>query len=248
MVNGEVWPISHTNEFGASCDDTPLERVADLLHVVRRHQRPVGVRSRTIVPEPPVVRSVTVMCQPSCAAVMKVDVIVSPACMTSGRCFEPFVSIALKAAGSWKTGFWPVGVELQTGEQTVYVSGAWLDHEAAVRRAVADDRVGIELQLHEGLAEQAVRVVDRAAEPERRPGRVDREAAVARQHERPGQSCAEPGALETGSSSGSSWPEQPPCSAPRTVLDVVRVVRQTVPTDRRRASRERHSSSDQRHQ
>ena len=34
--------------------------------------------------------------------------IVSPACMTSGWCLGPVVSIALKAAGSWNTGFCPV--------------------------------------------------------------------------------------------------------------------------------------------
>jgi len=49
---------------------------------------------------------------------------VSPTCMTSGWCLEPVVSIALDAAGSWKTGLCPVAWMLQTREQTVYVFGA----------------------------------------------------------------------------------------------------------------------------
>jgi hypothetical protein len=44
---------------------------------------------------------------------------VSPACITSGVLDEPVVSIALKAAGPWKFGFWPVVVIVHTGEQTV---------------------------------------------------------------------------------------------------------------------------------
>ena len=41
------------------------------------------------------------------------------ACMTSGACLAPVVSIALNAAGSWYTGFWPVVRIDHTGVHTV---------------------------------------------------------------------------------------------------------------------------------
>jgi hypothetical protein len=67
------------------------------------------------------VRSVTVKWTPSFAAVScTCTVIVSPACITSGFFELPFGSIALKAAGSWKTPFCPVLTIVQTGEQALY--------------------------------------------------------------------------------------------------------------------------------
>jgi len=57
---------------------------------------------------------------PSCAAVVnQCTVTVSPAFMISGLFGPvPSVSIALNAAFSWNTPFWPVAVSRQTGEQT----------------------------------------------------------------------------------------------------------------------------------
>jgi hypothetical protein len=62
-----------------------------------------------------------------------------------------------------------------------------LDGEPPVRRAFRGERVGVELQLQEPLAADLlrVRVLDRAAEPERRPDARYREGAVCRQGDVP---------------------------------------------------------------
>ena len=78
---------------------------------------PSTLLSRTIVPECPVVTSVTVMCIPSFAAVTYWwSVTVSPACMSSGPLVALSVSIALNAADS----AFPCCETSQTGEQAVY--------------------------------------------------------------------------------------------------------------------------------
>ena len=124
-VNGEVWPISHTNEFGVSWT-SPQPSALPISCVSYAGSNGPSALFRTIVPVPPVASSVTSMCQPSFGeTTWKWMSMVSPACMTSGWCLEPVVSIALKAAGSWYTGFCPVAWMLQTGEQTVYVFGAY---------------------------------------------------------------------------------------------------------------------------
>src|SRR5436190_23056059 len=120
-VNGEVWPISHTNELGVSFT-SPQPSALPISCLSYAGSSGPSALLRTIVPEPPVASSVTSMCQPSCCeTTWKCRSIVSPACMSSGWCLAPVVSMALNAAGSWMTGFWPVVWMLQTGEQTEYV-------------------------------------------------------------------------------------------------------------------------------
>src|SRR5215471_20314495 len=80
-----------------------------------------------MVPEPPVVRSVTVTWYPSLAEVVNQwMVIMSPAFITRGFLGElESVSIALNAAVSWNFPGVPCAVSFHTGEQTVYVFGEY---------------------------------------------------------------------------------------------------------------------------
>ena len=63
-VNGDVWPISHTNEFGVSFT-SPQPSALPISCLSNAGRSGPSALLRTIVPEPPVVSSVTSMCQPS---------------------------------------------------------------------------------------------------------------------------------------------------------------------------------------
>ena len=67
---------------------------------------------------------------------------------------------------------------------------------------------GLELQLEERLAEEAVGIGDGAADPERRPDAVDCGSSSEGKTTVYVRSCAEPSRFESGSISGSSWPVQ----------------------------------------
>ena len=122
LVYGEVWPISQTNEFGASCTLPHASELPIFCWLYAGISGPSDFEFRTIVPWRPVLRSLTVTWKPSLADVTNQWIVtVSPACMTSGPVAVESTSIALNAAGSWKFGFWPVAWIDQTGEQTVYV-------------------------------------------------------------------------------------------------------------------------------
>src|SRR5713101_5472404 len=107
-------------------DQTPPERISDLLRIERRHQRTVLLRVQHdgALPSGAQVRHRDVK------TVLRrrgepVDVTVSPECMTSGWLAVPFVSMALNAAVSWKTPGVPVWVSLKTGEQALYEPGTF---------------------------------------------------------------------------------------------------------------------------
>ena len=68
-VNGDVWPISQTNAFGASWTRPQPSELPIFCGLIGRHQRPVLLAVEDDRPLAPVVTSVTVMCKPSFAAV-----------------------------------------------------------------------------------------------------------------------------------------------------------------------------------
>ena len=116
VVKSPVWPISHTNEFGASLTRPQLRALPIVWVSNAGIKGPSTLLSSTIVPEWPVVRSVTVMCVPSAAGVAYWwSVIVSPACIINGPPLTLSVSIALKAADSEL----PLRETSNTGEQAV---------------------------------------------------------------------------------------------------------------------------------
>src|SRR5215469_9157504 len=59
--------------------------------------------------------------------------------------------------------------------------------ESAVLKTLGHNRVGIELQLHKGLSEEALGIGNGAAEPERRTDGRNRHGAPGRQYRGPGQ-------------------------------------------------------------
>src|SRR5262245_33774443 len=120
VLKSDSWPISHTNEFGVSltrphASAFPISCVSNA-----GMSGPSCFEFSTMVPCPPVVRSVTVTWNPSCAAVVNQWMVtVSPECITSGSLGVPLVSIALNAAVSWNTPGVPVWVSLKTGEHAL---------------------------------------------------------------------------------------------------------------------------------
>jgi len=100
-VYSPVWPISQTSEFGASLTSPQPSALPSFWTLNAGISGPCFWLFSTIVPEWPVLRSVTVMCMPSAAGVTYWwSVIVSPACVTSGPPVTLSVSIALNAADS----------------------------------------------------------------------------------------------------------------------------------------------------
>jgi hypothetical protein len=80
-VKGLVWPISETSALGAS-STRPQPSAFPSCCVSKAGIRGPAELSSTMVPEWPVVRSVTGMCTPSCAGVTYWwSVMVSPACI-----------------------------------------------------------------------------------------------------------------------------------------------------------------------
>ena len=86
-----------------------------------------------------------------------------------------------------------------------------VEHEAAVRRAVPEDAVRIELHLEEPLAKKSFGFGSVTVPPNQNVGPTAETgtAPSVGSTKRQVTFDAEPGAAETGSSSGSSWPEQP---------------------------------------
>src|SRR5690348_9674797 len=123
LLNGDVWPISHTNAFGVSLTMPQFSELPSSFVSNTGTIGPSGLFNTT-VPVAFVFSSVTSTCHPSPGLPRwKCRSIVSPACMTRGECFVPVVSIALNSAGSWNTGFCPVARIDHTGVQTVYAFG-----------------------------------------------------------------------------------------------------------------------------
>ena len=113
-MNGEVCPISQTNEFGVSLTMPQPSAFPSCCLSNAGMSGPSLFEFRTIVPWPPLARSVTVTWNPSLSAVVyQCTVMVSPACMTSGCVDNGGESIALNAAGS------DFLTTLHTGEHTV---------------------------------------------------------------------------------------------------------------------------------
>ncbi len=125
-VKAEVCPISHTKELGVSNTSPQPSALPSSWVSNAGMSGPSFSESRTIVPCPPVVKSVTVTWKPSRAGVVNQWMLtVSPECIASGWFALPLVSMALKAAVSWNTPGVPVWVSLKTGEQALYEPGTF---------------------------------------------------------------------------------------------------------------------------
>src|SRR5215469_4102740 len=120
LAKFDVCPISHTNEFGVS-KTTPQPRALPICCLSNAGSIGPYRLFSTIVPEPPVDRSVTWMNHPTCRETSKKCTrMVSPAFMTRGLLLWPANSSALNAASST---CWPLArvSTCQTGEHTVYL-------------------------------------------------------------------------------------------------------------------------------
>ncbi len=201
-MNGEVCPISQTNEAGASSTTPHSEVVADPAECRRKASaaRRRSSRARSWYPAPPVVRSVTVTWKPSAGRgrIPQCTVIVSPPCITSGtRGFVPFTS-ASHVHRPAARGRHPSARSKSMSTPASRRCNCWVQALPRSRRSakqLVTIESGSKLQLDKRLPKEATRIVDRAAKPERRARRAHwKRRTILQQHHgpRPGHAPKSP--------------------------------------------------------